>query len=279
MPHLLHNNKNNRVITMRKLFILIGLMITVEIAMAKTTYIPKYTSYIHIVNGNDTIVVADSVSEIELAERSGLFSIRVEHEEVNKEKVKAIKRAKRAVGWMSFSAAMSSVSTSLSSNNLQYYVRSQNTNVAFHLLDLYNNNAIKEQKLNTDVWIDNTSDKEIMINDTERGLMWYVKPRQTLHITPNNPDVQSLRISDINNQNVNYAVIATGNYTLKWEVEWEDSNSWIVSIYKDSYNEYAYDKLDRYRRINKATFVEEDMTIDEYKSFIAEEKRKKKMKK
>lgn len=77
------------------LFLTVGIMVE-----AKTTYIPKYQSYIHIVNGLDTTAVSNILENLELAEEGGMFTIRIEHEEVTKEKVKAIKRAKRAAGWM-----------------------------------------------------------------------------------------------------------------------------------------------------------------------------------
>lgn len=86
-----------------------------------------------------------------MAEEGGMFTIRIEHEEVTKEKLKAIKRAKRAAGWMEFSAVMSGVSTAFSNNSLQYMVRSTNTQVAIELTDFYKANANAEQKLNIDM--------------------------------------------------------------------------------------------------------------------------------
>lgn len=151
------------------LFLTVGIMVE-----AKTTYIPKYQSYIHIVNGLDTTAVSNILENLELAEEGGMFTIRIEHEEVTKEKVKAIKRTKRAAGWMEFSAVMSGVSTAFSNNSLQYMVRSTNTQVAIELTDFYKANANAEQKLNIDMWIDNTSGAELLVNDMERGLVWYV---------------------------------------------------------------------------------------------------------
>jgi len=265
---------------MKKFLLLCGIILTSVLpTIAKTTYIPKYRSYIHITNGTDTISVTDSIRELNLIAQNGMFQIRVEHEEVDKEKVKSIKRAKRAAGWMAFSAALSSVSTALSSNNLQYYVRSQNAKFAIMLTDMYNRKVDEEQKLETYIWIDNLSEEEIMINDTERGRLWYIRPHHSLNIQVYDPDVSMLRISDIHNSNVSYALTASGNYTLKWEVEWEDENYWIVPVYKDTYNEYRYDKLSYYKKIWKNTFIEEDMDIQVFQKFKEEETMKRKKKK
>ena len=112
---------------MMRIFTIILMLGFGMMAEGKSTYIPKYKSYIHIVNGADTIVVSNSQEDLSLSEASGLFSIRIEHEIVTQEKVKAIKRAKRAAGWMEFSAVMSGMSTAFSNNSLQYMVRSTTT--------------------------------------------------------------------------------------------------------------------------------------------------------
>ena len=78
------------------LFCFVFISLTIQ---AKTTYIPKYRSYIHIVDKSDTISVANVLPELVLDDKNGMFSIRLEHEIVTDDKIKAIKRAKRAAGW------------------------------------------------------------------------------------------------------------------------------------------------------------------------------------
>ena len=105
---------------MRKYILSLLALVSLLSAMAKTTYIPKYRSYIHIVNGSDTVAVSSSMMDLSLADESGLFNIVILHEDVTKEKVKAIKRAKRIAGWATLSAVMSGVSTAFSNNSLEY---------------------------------------------------------------------------------------------------------------------------------------------------------------
>lgn len=103
------------------------------IVNAKTTYIPTYYSYLHIVTDCDTLAVTNNTDYLELTDPSGMFVIAIDHEEVTAEKVKAIKRAKRAAGWATFSAVVSGVSTAFSDNTLQYMVRSSYTQIATNL--------------------------------------------------------------------------------------------------------------------------------------------------
>ena len=240
---------------------------------AKTTYLPKYRSYIHIVNGSDTSAVSNNMMDLSLNDENNTFCIYVEHEDVTKEKVRVIKRAKRAADWASFSAVMSGVSTAFSQNSLQYLVRSTNTRIASQIADIYTENANAEQILHIALRIDNTSNEEIMINDIERGLIWYVRPSQSLHLQLNNPDVANLRISDIYHNQVRYAMIAAGSMVMKRAIEWEDSECWISAIMK--YEDYDSQTIDRYVRISKDDYTETDMSIEEFKLFKKEANQRK----
>lgn len=261
---------------MRRLILYILVFMCVLSVKGKTTYIPSYRSYIHIVNAGDTVSAVSSIlGDLDLSEASGMFNIRIEYEDVTKEKVKAIKRAKRVAGWATASAVLSTVSAAFSSNSLQYLVRSANAQIATQLASFYTANANSEQKLKIEMWIDNTSDGELMINDMERGLMWFVSPQHSLHITMNNPDVACLRISDIKNNKIRFVSAMAGSAVNKWELGWEDDKSWIVAVYKKQVIEYEeYESLDRYRRISKDDYSEKDMSIEEFKSFIKEKNNK-----
>ena len=256
---------------MRKivLFLFVAILCCVT-ADGKTTYIPKYRSYIHIVNSTDTIVATSNIKELSLKDKTGMFSILVEHEDVTKEKVKAIKRAKRAAGWATVSAVMSGVSTAFSNNSLQYMVRSTNTKFASQLAEIYNENAKAEEKLKIDMWVDNTSDEELLVNDMERGLTWYVLPRQSLHILLNNPDATLLRISDLRNNAIRYVSAMAGNMIYKGLVGWEDDDCWIISVY----NNYDYENIrfDKYKWISKSDFSEREMTKEEFRAFTKDKK-------
>ena len=252
------------------LFLTIGIMVE-----AKTTYIPNYKSYIHIVNGVDTTAVTNNLEVLELADQSGLFNIRIEHESVTKDKFIAIKRAKRSAGWMEFSAVMSGVSTAFSNNSLQYMVRSTNTQVATQLADFYKTNANAEQILSIDMWVDNISGAEIMVNDMERGLTWYIQPNQSLHFKLKNPDASSLRISDVHNNNVKHVLAMAGSEVKKRTIEWEDDDFWVICISHPT-GSYGQKEIDKYILMSKTDFSKKDMTVEEYEAFKKEIKKQQK---
>lgn len=247
---------------------------------AKTTYIPTYRSYIHIVNGTDTMSVDGNLSELELAEPSGLFTIHIEHEEVTKDKVKAIKRAKAAAGWAGFAAVMSGVSMAFSSNSLQYYIRSKNEKITTDLAEIYAANSENEQILKIELLIDNNTESELVVNDMERGLTWYILPRQTMNLKVNNPEAANLRISDIHNTFIRYVSAAVGSSVKKSEVDWEDDDCWIIAVYQQNISKHPTpaeakytarkpkpDGFLGYRRVSKVDFTESEISEDDYRAY------------
>ena len=240
-------------------------------AIGKTTYIPTYRSYIHIVNGTDTISVDGNLPELKMTESGGLFTIRIEHEEVTKEKVKAIKRAKAAAGWMSFSAVMSGVSTTFSENTLQYYIRSTNERLATDLAQMYEHDSKNEQKLDIDLWIENHTEAELVVNDMERGLTWYILPGQSANFKTNNPEAARFRISDIHNIFLRYVTGVAGSSVKKWEIAYEDDECWVAVVFEEGAFR-SPETITGYRLISKIDFSERDMSTDELTAFKASKK-------
>ena len=233
---------------MKKVLLFI-LMLTFGLSTtAKTTYIPNYKSYIHIVNGADTTAVTNNLEVLELEDQAG---------------------------WMEFSAVMSGVSTAFSTNSLQYMVRSTNTQVATQLAEFYSSNANAEQILGIDMWVDNISETEIMVNDMERGLTWYVQPFQSLHFKFKNPDASSLRISDVHNNNVKYVLAMAGSEVKKRTIEWEDDNYWVICISHPT-GYYGQKEIDKYILMSKTDFSKKDLTVEEYEAFKKEIKKQQK---
>lgn len=150
-----------------------------------------------------------------------MFVLRIDHEDVTKDKVKAIKRKKRIAGWAILSAVLNGVSTAFSDNSLQYLVRSKNAQIATALAEIYAANAKEEQTLGIDLGIDNTTDGELMICDMERGLTWWILPQHSIQLKLNNPEASRLRISDSQNRNnlmtlfTCYVILVSVNTTMR----------------------------------------------------------------
>lgn len=263
---------------MRKPILLFILaLITCVFVQAKNTYIPTYRSFIQIKqNGNDSIMAQGSQEKLDIVAQDGSFSITLIHEDVDKQKVKAIKRAKAAAGWMTFAAVMSGISAGFDAayynNALTTYINMRRTeNMAF-LSGIMSDVAVAEQRLNIDMFIDNLSEEELMVVDLVRGLTWYILPHTSLQFSLANPGIERLRISDLHHTSVKYADVIGGNSVQKEYIEWEDDNCWIVRRVEGSpsYNGDGYDEAFHeytYHYINKASFKRKEMTWDEVKAF------------
>ena len=232
---------------------------------AKTTYIPMYRTYLHIVTGSDTLSATTNLDTLELSDATGMFLLRIDHEDVTKEKVKAIKRMKRAAGWATFSAVMNGVSTAFSDNSLQYLVRSKNTQLSTALAEFYAANAKEEQTLGIDLWIDNTSDTELMVCDMERGLTWWILPMQSMCLKLNNPEAARLRISDPQSHYVRYASALAGSMVKKWEIDLETDDYWYSPVYREINAPHDENNLLHYIRISKRDYSEELLTPQEFR--------------
>ena len=239
---------------------------------AKTTYIPTYRSYLHIVNAYDTLAVSNNLDTLELSDPDGIFTLRIDHEDVTKEKVKAIKRKKRAAGWASISAALSGVSIAFSDNVAEYLVRRDNAIIASDIADIYAVNAKVEQVLGIDLWIDNNSEGELMVCDMERGLTWWILPGQSMKFKLNNPEAARLRISDNKSNFVRYVMAMAGSKLKKWDIDLETDDYWYSAVYSSDITRGLFNLLE-YIRISKLDYHEDRISKEE---FMAVEKSMKK---
>ena len=260
---------------MRRIEVIVGLIFFVVLSTySKTTYIPTYLSYLHIVTGIDTLAVTNNLDTLELAEPEGMFMMRIDQEDVTSEKVKAIKRMKAAKGWATFGAVMGGVSTAFSRNSLQYMVRSAYTSSAARLATIFAEGAKEEQSLDIIVWIDNTSDGELMVCDMERGLTWWILPRQSMQLKLNNPDASQLRISDPQSHRVRYTTVLAGNKVTKWDIELETDDYWYSPVYREINAPHDDNNLLHYIRISKRDYEEVKMNKAEVKEIKKSLKKK-----
>ena len=258
-------------------FILLLLPSTIR---AKSTYYPTYRNYMHIITGIDTVSVANDLDTMVMQDPSGMFALRIDQEEVTKEKVKEIKWSRRAAGWAVFSSTLSGVSAAFSDNSLEGMVRRKNAIIAADLAEFYKNRAAAIQSLEIDFWLDNICDEELMICDLERGLTWWLLPRQTVHVKFHNPDATMLRISDAQNRTVRYVLVAAGNSVTKVNYDLETDEYWYKAVWREPNGVLdEQTNLMHCIRISKVTHAEEKRPKQEFIDLKAEQKRQKKAKK
>lgn len=254
----------------RHFVILITFVICLTV-QAKTTYIPTYRSFIQIKQGlNDSVMAQSYLGKLDLAAQDGSFSITLVHEDVDKQKVKEIKRAKAAAGWMTFAAIMSGVSTGFNStfynNALTTYIGMRNTENIAVLSGFMHDVANAEERLDIGLFIDNYSEEELMVVDLARGLTWYILPHASLQLSMENPSIERLRISDLHHNSVKYADIIGGNSVQKVTLEWEDDNCWIVLWFVEN-SDFPNGGYQTYQYIDKTTFESRKMTYTEVREY------------
>lgn len=244
------------------LFLTAILFSTAVAVWSKTTYIPKYSSYLEIVNGIDTTTIESDKSSAYADCDNGMFRVAIIHETMTLERVKYIRRMENAKAWSIFSAFLSGVS-SLSSDYSQRFQGQTKMYVSGTLAGIYQKNISLAKKLGIEVWIENTCPKEIMLSDIERGLTWYLRPGSIYKIELPNPDIVQFRISDLDHQEVRYVSIGAGSILRDAKISWENDQYWVFPYYEQYDDGTTY--VEDYYLVDKVTGVQKRITKDEFK--------------
>ena len=261
---------NNKMI--KKLIIVLSLMFVTLGNEAKTTYIPHYNSYILLETADGETTTENSLKvATTMFAKDKSFRLSIVHEEMTAEKVKSIKRAKNAAGWKAAAAILSSVAamTDRSPETFQSRLSLASQEIALELAEMYTKNAQAEQVLKIEVQFENLSDREMMLHDMERGLVWFVRPGKDFVMQLHNPDALLLRISDAKDitSNVYYASLAGGNSVEKVDVTYEN-DEYILSVQKgtsDAMYSNGRNETDRFWYIDKQEFVSRRIDEQEFK--------------
>lgn len=251
----------------RFLFAIVLLLATTSIKAA-TTYVPTYHSFISIKTANDEILRSEENGSISLSVVTEDFCISVVHEEMTKEKVRSIKRKKAAAGWMAASAVLSSISSMFSGSITSFEARTANARLSGLMTHMYAYNAAAEQKLKVQIQFQNKSPHEMMVADTERGLVWYVRSNDSFVMELDNPDVAQLRISDVKNTEKSplYATVCGGSSVLKESIAFENDEIMIVTPIEEDNDIYHIPANGfEYRIINKDDYSQQPISFEEYK--------------
>lgn len=252
---------------MKKKVLLFAIFMFSLPVIAGTTYIPTYQSFISIMNASGEVLKSEENGSISLSVTTEDFCISVVHEEMTKEKVRAIKRKKSAAGWMAASTILSSISALSSGNSAVFEARTANARLSGLMTSMYTNNAKAAQILKVQIQFQNLSDHEMMVADIERGLVWYVRSGSTFVTELGNPDVAQLRISDVNNPNQSplYATVCGGSTILKEDIVFENDELWIVTPADEDYELYQRSKDKEYRVVSKDDFSQQPISYEEYR--------------
>ena len=255
---------------MKNFFLIIVLFCLVSPIKARTTYIPFYRSFISINTENGDSVRKEDSGCLTLSVRTEDFCISVVHEEMTKEKVRTIKRKKAAAGWMAASTILSSVSALSSGSLAGFEARTANARLSGLMTRMYADNANAEQILKLQVQFSNLSQHEMMVADTERGLVWYVRSGSSFVMELGNPDVAQLRISKVNDtiHSPLYATVCGGSSIRKEDIVLENDDFWIVAPTDEDYDFYQITQIPKergYHIVYKEDFSQQSISYEEYK--------------
>ena len=94
-----------------------------------------------------------------------------------------------------------------------------------------------EMNFATEYMIENTSDKEIVVNDLNRGLVWYIPPQSYLLLNMGKlPQACLLRIANTDplHPAIKYVTIGSASFSLKFTIAYEDEDCWIFLLNEES---------------------------------------------
>jgi len=259
-------------IHMKRFFVIITLaVVSAMTVQAKKTYVPRYATYISITEPDGQPVTVSNIRmENTVKPANGMFTLSVYHDDMTLEKLKTIRRNKAAAGMYGLSAVLYAASAGMSDNITDRYVGMVGADVAATLADIHSANAEAASVLGIEAEIDNTGDGEIMVNDMERGLTWYILPRQTLTLRMSNPDAARLRISDGQGGHPCYATIGAGSVMKSLDVVYEDEDFVAVPLYGEGEMRKT---IVFYNIIDRRTWEQRSVSPKEFDEFKRKRKR------
>ena len=251
-------------VDMRKLFFLLLLVYVPLVAAAKWTLVPNYSAAIATREGNDSVYIDGKLSSLYLDDSKGEYRIAVIHETLTMERIKYIKRMESSAAWSGMAAVVAGAS-SLTGNWRARYFGKVLTFANASLSSACLNNAEAAKVLEVEVYFENTSSRELMVADIDRGRVWYVAAGTALNIKLANPDILQLRISDLNSSRISYATVGAGSELKQTYVEYETPDDLIFPIRQPDENDFV--EVTGYMRVHKSSGEHIPMSKEEFKEY------------
>lgn len=251
---------------------------------AKTTYIPTYDNRLLLIENGEVDSLTNKAHSLVMSSKDGLITCTLAQQVVSEELVRDIKRAKNAAGWAMVAAALSSASEGMAQSQMnsgynkgwamQNYVDArENTNASLAASADARAQAEDLKTLLLDLVVRNNSQKEMLITDMDRGLVWFVLPNCEVRLPLLKDEECHFRISSCNpmDENVKY-INALGTSTLeKYTVGLETDISWYVPISKKALKSLRFEaeQEDGYIRIVKETMAMSVVSEEEFRNIKA----------
>ena len=248
---------------------------------AKTTYIPTYDNRLILIENGEVDSLTNKSHQLMMSTKDGLITCTLAQQVVSNDLVHEIKQAKNSAGWAMVAAALSSVNEGMAQSQMnngynkgwamQNYVNARETTNA-SVASSANASAQAEdlKTLLLDLVVKNNSQKEMLITDMDRGLVWFVLPNCEVRLPLLKGEECHFRISSCNplDENVKY-VNAFGTSTLeKYTISLETDISWYVPISNKALKglRFETDQRNGYIKIDKETMAMGVVSEETYKT-------------
>ena len=241
---------------------------------AKTTYIPTYDNRLLLIENGEMDSLTNTAHSLVMSSKDGLITCTLAQQVVSEELVRDIKRAKNAAGWAMVAAALSSASEGMAQSQMN---SGYNKGWAMqNYVDARADARAQAEDLKTlllDLVVRNNSQKEMLITDMDRGLVWFVLPNCEVRLPLLKDEECHFRISSCNpmDENVKY-INALGTSTLeKYNIGLETDISWYVPISNKALKglRFETEQKDGYIRIVKETMAMSVVSEEEFRNIKA----------
>lgn len=220
-----------------KRLLLLPLLFVVMMLSAKTGRIPSYMSFVYWIQGTDTLYEENNTLLHESVSPDGTVTIRVRHEDWRN--IVTDKSLLRLAPWHAAVSKRRGIRAIIHQGQSNTDAMMPMKKVpglmpnSLRVQNLSNEVDRLDMSFATEYMIENTGNQEIVINDLNRGLVWYVPADSYLLLNMGKlPQACLLRIANTDplHPAVKYVTIGSASFSMKFTVAYEDEECWIFLV-------------------------------------------------
>lgn len=260
-------------------------------AYGKIGRIPTYHSFVYWIQGADTLYSEDNTILHESVSPDGTIVVRVRHEEWPHGVT--TKSMERLAPWHATIARRKGlraiINQGMANTDAMMPMKKDPIlmDAASSVARLVQMTDRLEMNFACEYMIENTGTQEIVVNDLNRGLVWYLPAHSYLLLNMGTlPQACLLRIANNNplQPSVKYVTIGSASFEMKLTIAFEDDDCWIYLLNEEASTDEAKLNFTRvlggsdcvlrthYIKRDKDTFQETHMTQDEVYAIMREAK-------
>ena len=270
--------------SMKRLLLTAILALSVSWSFAKSTYIPTYNNKIILIEDGQMNTLENQRQLLQLDSKDNLISCQVVQQVVSPDLINAIKRAKRSAGWSMALSGLAGASNIYSDVRLftgnargyDYANAVVSGALSREAAEASANSYAQAEELMTlmvDFVVKNNSDKEMMITDIDRGLMWFILPHQEAILPLAKGEECHFRVSSSAplTENVKYINVSANSFIEKYTVALETDSYWYLPISERVKDMLGFDTSmeEGYIKVDKESMKKSAVSPEDFKEIKA----------